>query len=96
TGDNSPCPDIMDHDCRCPQRYSCSDSACEHCQKLPECGEGEELVKLGVLDFAFRCKPCELGTYSNVKNGWCHNWTDCEESGLLTIKQGNSTHNTVC
>ncbi|KAM6191794.1 tumor necrosis factor receptor superfamily member 18 [Sarcoramphus papa] len=96
TGDNSPCHDIEDHDCKCRQGYSCIDSACLYCEKLPECAEGEELVKLGILDFTFKCKPCEIGTYSNVKNGWCRNWTDCESSGFLTIKQGNSTHNAIC
>ncbi|XP_072740190.1 tumor necrosis factor receptor superfamily member 18 [Ciconia boyciana] len=96
TGDNGKCQDTKDHDCRCRQGYSCSDSACLHCTKLPECAEGEELFKLGILDFTFKCKPCETGTYSNVKNGWCRNWTDCESSGFLTMKQGNSTHNAIC
>ncbi|XP_009583159.1 PREDICTED: tumor necrosis factor receptor superfamily member 18 [Fulmarus glacialis] len=96
TGDNSTCQNTEDHDCKCRQGYSCIDSACLYCKKLPECAEGEELVKLGILDFTFKCKPCEIGTYSNVKNGWCRNWTDCESSGFLTIKQGNSTHNAVC
>ncbi|XP_030364116.1 tumor necrosis factor receptor superfamily member 18 [Strigops habroptila] len=96
TGDNSTCQNTQDHDCRCRQGYSCVDSACLYCQKLPECAEGEELVKLGNLDFTFKCKPCEMGTYSNVKNGWCRNWTDCESTGFLTIKQGNSTHNAIC
>ncbi|NWQ81323.1 TNR18 factor, partial [Columbina picui] len=94
-GDN-PCQDIADPDCRCRQGYSCTDRSCNYCTKLPECAEGEELVKLGLIDFTFKCKPCETGTYSNVKNGWCRNWTDCERSGFLTIKQGNSTHNAVC
>uniref|UniRef100_A0A663F147 TNFR-Cys domain-containing protein n=1 Tax=Aquila chrysaetos chrysaetos TaxID=223781 RepID=A0A663F147_AQUCH len=96
TGDNSTCPSIEDHDCKCRQGYSCIDSACLYCKKLPECAEGEELVKIGIFDFTFKCKPCEIGTYSNVKNGWCRNWTDCESSGFLTIKQGNSTHNAIC
>ncbi|XP_063210139.1 tumor necrosis factor receptor superfamily member 18 isoform X2 [Chroicocephalus ridibundus] len=95
-GDNSTCQNVEDPDCKCRQGYSCSDSECLYCEKLPECAEGEELVKLGILDFIFKCKPCEIGTYSNVKNGWCRNWTDCESSGFLTIKQGNSTHNAVC
>ncbi|XP_052648298.1 LOW QUALITY PROTEIN: tumor necrosis factor receptor superfamily member 4-like [Harpia harpyja] len=93
---DSTCPSIEDHDCKCRQGYSCIDSACLYCKKLPECAEGEELVKIGIFDFTFKCKPCEIGTYSNVKNGWCRNWTDCESSGFLTIKQGNSTHNAVC
>ncbi|XP_075629124.1 tumor necrosis factor receptor superfamily member 18 isoform X7 [Balearica regulorum gibbericeps] len=95
-GDDGICQNTQDHECKCRQGYSCTDSACHYCKKLPECAEGEELVKLGVLDFTFKCKPCEIGTYSNVKNGRCHNWTDCESSGFLTIKQGNSTHNAMC
>ncbi|XP_010072739.1 PREDICTED: tumor necrosis factor receptor superfamily member 18 [Pterocles gutturalis] len=94
--DNSPCQKIEDRECKCRQGYSCVDRPCLYCEKLPECGEGEELVKIGSADFTFRCRPCEPGTYSNVKNGWCRNWTDCESFGFLTIKQGNSTHNTVC
>ncbi|XP_061868725.1 tumor necrosis factor receptor superfamily member 4 isoform X2 [Colius striatus] len=96
TGDDGMCQNIEDHECKCRAGYSCIDSACLYCTKLPECAEGEELVKLGNFDFIFKCKPCEIGTYSNVKNGWCRNWTDCENSGFLTIKQGNSTHNAVC
>ncbi|XP_075293718.1 tumor necrosis factor receptor superfamily member 18 isoform X3 [Opisthocomus hoazin] len=96
TGDNGACQNTEDIDCKCRQGYSCTDSACHYCSKLPECAEGEELVKLGILDFTFKCKPCKIGTYSDVKNGWCRNWTECESSGLLTIKRGNSTHNAVC
>ncbi|PKU36628.1 tumor necrosis factor receptor superfamily member 18 [Limosa lapponica baueri] len=75
-GENSTCQNVKDHDCKCRQGYSCVDSVCLYCKKLPECAEGEELVKLGSLDFTFKCKPCEIGTYSNVKNGRCHNWTE--------------------
>ncbi|XP_054250805.1 tumor necrosis factor receptor superfamily member 18 [Indicator indicator] len=96
TGNHSPCPDIKDHDCKCSQGYSCADRACFYCLELPDCEEGEELDRLGTVDFTFQCKPCESGTYSNVKNNWCRNWTDCESSGFLTIKQGNRTHNAVC
>ncbi|XP_010151317.1 PREDICTED: tumor necrosis factor receptor superfamily member 18 [Eurypyga helias] len=90
------CQNAQDHDCKCRQGYSCADRSCLYCTELPECAEGEELLKTGILDFIFQCKPCEIGTYSNVKNGWCRNWTDCESLGFLTIKQGNSTHNAVC
>ncbi|XP_071623310.1 tumor necrosis factor receptor superfamily member 18 isoform X2 [Heliangelus exortis] len=96
TGDNSICQNTEDQDCRCHQGYSCIDHLCLSCQKLPECAEGEQLVKQGILDFTFECKPCETGTYSDMKNGWCQNWTDCESSGFLTVQQGNSTHNAVC
>ncbi|NXE19979.1 TNR18 factor, partial [Ardeotis kori] len=96
TGDNNKCQNVEDHDCKCRQGYSCVDRPCLHCTKLPECAEGEELVKFGLVDFTFKCKPCQTGTYSNVKNGWCNNWTDCESAGFLTIKQGNSTHNAIC
>uniref|UniRef100_A0A8B9SRH6 Tumor necrosis factor receptor superfamily member 18 n=1 Tax=Anas platyrhynchos TaxID=8839 RepID=A0A8B9SRH6_ANAPL len=93
---DKPCAEIKDMDCRCPQGYSCANRACDSCQKLPECAEGEEPFKRGIIDYSFECKPCEIGTYSNVKNSWCQNWTDCEGSGFLTIKRGNKTHNVVC
>ncbi|XP_013049745.3 tumor necrosis factor receptor superfamily member 18 [Anser cygnoides] len=93
---NKPCAEIEDTDCRCPQGYSCANRVCDSCQKLPECAEGEEVVKYGIIDYSFKCKPCEIGTYSNVKNSWCQNWTDCESSGFLTMKRGNRTHNVVC
>ncbi|XP_074970088.1 tumor necrosis factor receptor superfamily member 18 [Phalacrocorax aristotelis] len=95
-GDSNMCQNVKDPDCKCRQGYSCTDKTCLYCTKLPDCAEGEELIKLGFVDFEFRCKPCEMGTYSNVKNGWCRNWTNCESSGFLTVKQGNSTHNAVC
>ncbi|XP_010003567.1 PREDICTED: tumor necrosis factor receptor superfamily member 18 [Chaetura pelagica] len=90
------CQDAKDKVCQCRQGYSCSDTACGYCEKLPECAEGQELVKQGSIDFTFECKPCETGTYSNVKNGWCRNWTDCESFGFVTVKQGNRTHNAEC
>ncbi|NXD10917.1 TNR18 factor, partial [Nothocercus nigrocapillus] len=90
------CVGTEDKDCKCHPGYSCADSSCLHCTKLPECAEGEELVKLGIIDFTFKCEPCKRGTYSNVKNSWCRSWTDCESSGFLTIKPGNRTHNVVC
>uniref|UniRef100_A0A8C0FQU2 TNFR-Cys domain-containing protein n=1 Tax=Bubo bubo TaxID=30461 RepID=A0A8C0FQU2_BUBBB len=96
TGDVSVCQTTGDNDCRCRRGYSCTDSACLYCEKLPDCAEGEELVKLGILDFTFKCKPCETGTYSDVVNGWCRNWTDCESSGFITVKRGNSTHDAIC
>ncbi|NWZ93004.1 TNR18 factor, partial [Nesospiza acunhae] len=50
----------------------------------------------GTLNFRFECKPCENGTYSSSRNSWCHNWTDCESSGFATLREGNSTHDSVC
>ncbi|NXS55816.1 TNR18 factor, partial [Brachypteracias leptosomus] len=85
-----------EQDCRCFPGYSCADSPCSSCTKLPDCSEGQELARIGHIDFSFQCEPCEIGTYSNVRNGWCRNWTDCESSGLVTVRQGNRTHNTVC
>ncbi|NXU47006.1 TNR18 factor, partial [Turnix velox] len=95
-GADGVCASVRDLDCKCKQGYSCSDIACLYCSKLPQCEEGQELVKIGLEDFSFRCKPCETGTYSSAKNGWCHNWTDCESLGFLTLTAGNSTHDAVC
>ncbi|XP_017681187.1 PREDICTED: tumor necrosis factor receptor superfamily member 18 isoform X2 [Lepidothrix coronata] len=93
---NNLCQGIEDHECRCPQGHSCGDNNCLYCRKLPECAEGQELTRIGDTDFTFQCKPCETGTYSSVKNGWCRNWTDCESSGFVTLSRGNSTHNSKC
>ncbi|NXF80330.1 TNR18 factor, partial [Sclerurus mexicanus] len=90
------CQGIEEHDCKCPQGYRCVSESCSYCTKLPECAEGEELLVTGKISFTFECKPCETGTYSNVKNGWCQNWTDCESSGFVTVQRGNSTHNSKC
>ncbi|XP_027513970.1 tumor necrosis factor receptor superfamily member 18 isoform X1 [Corapipo altera] len=95
-GGNSLCQGIEDRDCKCPQGHSCGDNNCLYCRKLPECAEGQELTRIGDTDFTFKCKPCETGTYSSVKNGWCRNWTDCESSGFVTLSRGNSTHNSKC
>lgn len=46
TGDNSPCEETKDIDCKCPQGFSCADRSCTSCKKT-ECPEGKELVKLG-------------------------------------------------
>ncbi|KAM8796408.1 tumor necrosis factor receptor superfamily member 18-like [Eudromia elegans] len=90
------CVDAEDEDCKSHPRRSCADSTCSYCLELPDCAEGEQLVRLGTMDFTFKCEPCKRGTYSNVKNSCCRSWTDCESSGLLTVKPGNRTHNALC
>ncbi|NXO19073.1 TNR18 factor, partial [Oriolus oriolus] len=95
-GKSTPCKEAQDHDCKCPPGHSCADKPCQYCQRLPQCGPGHEPSRSGKTNFLFDCKPCETGTYSNSRNGWCRNWTDCESSGFITLWQGNSTHNSVC
>ncbi|XP_071431825.1 tumor necrosis factor receptor superfamily member 18 isoform X2 [Pithys albifrons albifrons] len=95
-GGNNLCQGIEDHDCKCPSGHRCAEDSCLFCTKVPECAEGEELVRSGKIHYEFRCKPCEVGTYSSVKNGWCQNWTDCESSARVTVLQGNSTHDSRC
>ncbi|NWW76925.1 TNR18 factor, partial [Climacteris rufus] len=95
-GSRSPCEATQDPDCRCPPGQGCGDEPCLFCTRLPLCAPGQELARSGRIDFKFQCKPCEMGTYSNMRNGWCRNWTDCERSGFLTLRPGNSTHNSVC
>ncbi|NXR29141.1 TNR18 factor, partial [Cinclus mexicanus] len=96
TENYSPCTVAQDHDCKCPQGFGCSDEPCQFCRKLPQCEPGEQLERTGAVNFHFECKPCRNGTYSSSRNGWCRNWTDCESSGFITLRAGNSTHNSVC
>ncbi|XP_071305208.1 tumor necrosis factor receptor superfamily member 18 [Agelaius tricolor] len=91
----APC-EAPDLDCRCPPGYSCSGEPCLYCRKLPPCPAGQELSRIGSLNFFFECKPCENGTFSSSGNGWCHNWTNCESRGSVTHREGNSTHDSVC
>ncbi|NXA88653.1 TNR18 factor, partial [Melanocharis versteri] len=95
-GNSTPCAAAKDHDCKCPQGHSCADEPCQFCQRLPRCQPGWEPSRIGTVNFQFECKPCKNGTYSSSSNGWCRNWTDCESSGFLTLREGNSTHNSVC
>ncbi|XP_041332376.1 tumor necrosis factor receptor superfamily member 18 isoform X3 [Pyrgilauda ruficollis] len=96
-GSPAPCQAAQDHDCKCPQGHSCSDKQCQFCMKLPQCQPGWELSRIaGGVNFRFQCKPCENGSYSSSRNSWCRNWTDCESSGFVTLREGNSTHNSVC
>ncbi|OWK53316.1 hypothetical protein RLOC_00000669 [Lonchura striata] len=30
----------------------------------------------GSVNFHFECKPCENGTYSSSRGGWCRSWTE--------------------
>ncbi|KAM4758685.1 tumor necrosis factor receptor superfamily member 18-like [Cyanocitta cristata] len=72
------------------------DRTCQYCQRVPRCEPGHEPTRIGNINFQFECKPCETGTYSSSRNGWCRNWTDCESSGFITLQEGNSTHNSMC
>ncbi|NXM37929.1 TNR18 factor, partial [Gymnorhina tibicen] len=85
-----PCAEAQDPDCRCPPGFGCADEPCQFCREVPACQPGR------IIDFEFECKPCETGTYSSGRNGWCRNWTDCESSGFITLREGNSTHNSLC
>ncbi|EMP25995.1 Tumor necrosis factor receptor superfamily member 18 [Chelonia mydas] len=50
----------------------------------------------GTDHFKFTCEPCKNGTYSDTLNSCCRPWTNCESSGLRTIRPGNRTHNVEC
>ncbi|NWH94662.1 TNR18 factor, partial [Aegithalos caudatus] len=91
-----PCGETQDHDCKCPPGHGCSDVDCLSCLSLPRCEPGSEPARIGIVDFRFECKPCGNGTYSSSRNSWCRNWTDCESNGFVTLRAGNSTHNSVC
>ncbi|NWT23325.1 TNR18 factor, partial [Cardinalis cardinalis] len=94
-GNPAPC-EAPDLDCKCPPGHSCSGDPCQFCRKLPQCPAGQELSRTGTLNFRFECKLCKNGTYSSSRNSWCHNWTDCESRGSVTLREGNSTHDSVC
>ncbi|NXO68958.1 TNR18 factor, partial [Phainopepla nitens] len=91
-----PCEAAKDHDCKCPPGHGCSDEPCQFCQELPRCEPGYQPARKGMVNFDLECKPCENGSYSSSRNSWCRNWTDCESSGFVTLRAGNSTHNSVC
>ncbi|NXB36206.1 TNR18 factor, partial [Eulacestoma nigropectus] len=95
-GSSTPCEEAQDHDCKCPPEHSCADEPCQYCLRLPQCEPGHEPTRIGKVNFLFKCKPCENGTYSSSRNSWCRNWTDCESSGFIILREGNSTHNSVC
>ncbi|XP_032935797.1 tumor necrosis factor receptor superfamily member 18 [Catharus ustulatus] len=94
--DPSPCAATNDHDCKCPEGFGCADKGCQFCQSLPQCGPGYEPNRSGAVNFHFECKRCESGTFSSSRNSRCRNWTDCESRGLMTLRAGNSTHDSVC
>ncbi|NXD42444.1 TNR18 factor, partial [Copsychus sechellarum] len=94
-GDSTPCA-APDHDCKCPEGFGCADKPCQYCQRQPRCEPGWEPHRSGKENFLFECKPCENGSYSSSRNSQCRNWTDCESSGYVTLRAGNSTHNSLC
>ncbi|XP_015503450.1 tumor necrosis factor receptor superfamily member 18 [Parus major] len=95
-GNPEPCEAARDPDCKCPLGYSCADEPCQFCQELPRCEPGWEPSRIGTVNFQFGCEPCQNGSYSSSRNSWCRNWTDCESSGFIMLRAGNSTHNSVC
>ncbi|XP_007070264.2 tumor necrosis factor receptor superfamily member 18 [Chelonia mydas] len=95
-GLSDPCPDILKPTCKCSPGYQCSNLPCTTCGPLPQCKAGTELNKSGTDHFKFTCEPCKNGTYSDTLNSCCRPWTNCESSGLRTIRPGNRTHNVEC
>ncbi|XP_063273614.1 tumor necrosis factor receptor superfamily member 18 [Prinia subflava] len=94
--DPQPCEAAQDLECKCPPGHGCSDESCVSCAALPPCQPGWEPERIGLMRFQFKCKPCQNGTYSSSRSSWCRNWTDCASSGFITLRAGNSTHNSVC
>ncbi|NWH39892.1 TNR18 factor, partial [Chloropsis hardwickii] len=94
--DPMPCPAARDPDCKCPDGHSCADQPCQFCQRLPQCQPGWEPRRIGEVNYHFDCQRCRNGTYSSSRNSWCRNWTDCESRGFITLREGNSTHNSMC
>ncbi|NXH49264.1 TNR18 factor, partial [Dicaeum eximium] len=95
-GNPTPCEAAQDPDCKCPPGHGCADEPCQFCRELPRCGAGWELSRIGTVNFQFECQPCRNGSYSSSSNSRCRTWTDCESSGFVTLREGNSTHNSVC
>ncbi|NXD03942.1 TNR18 factor, partial [Certhia familiaris] len=87
---------IPDPDCKCPRGFGCSDEPCQYCQRVPSCEPGWETHRIGRVNFQFECRRCANGSYSSSRDSRCRNWTDCESSGFLTLREGNSTHNSIC
>ncbi|RLV85333.1 hypothetical protein DV515_00016070 [Chloebia gouldiae] len=75
-GSPAPCGAAQHRDCKCPPGHSCADEPCQFCRALPRCPPGHEPTRIGPVNFQFECKPCENGTYSSSRGGWCHNWTE--------------------
>ncbi|NXL19484.1 TNR5 factor, partial [Setophaga kirtlandii] len=94
-GNPKPCED-PDLDCKCPPGHGCNGDPCQYCVKLPPCPAGSELGRTGYQNFGFECKPCENGTFSSGGNSWCHNWTNCESRGSVTLRAGSSTRDNEC
>ncbi|KAM7139212.1 tumor necrosis factor receptor superfamily member 18 [Macrochelys suwanniensis] len=90
------CPDILKPACKCKPGHQCVNLPCTTCNPLPQCKAGTELNKSGTDHFKFTCDPCKNGTYSDTLNSCCRPWTNCESSGLRTIRPGNRTHNVEC
>ncbi|TRZ06613.1 hypothetical protein HGM15179_020494, partial [Zosterops borbonicus] len=91
-----PCEGVADPQCRCPPGSSCGDENCLSCKWVPRCKPGWEPHSTGITHYSFGCRRCGNGSYSGPRNSWCRNWTDCESNGFVTLRAGNSTHNSVC
>ncbi|XP_077644364.1 tumor necrosis factor receptor superfamily member 18 [Lonchura striata] len=92
----APCGAAQDPDCKCPPGHGCAGEPCQFCRALPRCPPGREPTRIGSVNFHFECKPCENGTYSSSRGGWCRSWTDCGSRGLVTLRLGNSSQDSEC
>nr|XP_031362550.1 tumor necrosis factor receptor superfamily member 18 [Lonchura striata domestica] len=92
----APCGAAQDPDCKCPPGHGCAGEPCQFCRALPRCPPGREPARIGSVNFHFECKPCENGTYSSSRGGWCRSWTDCGSRGLVTLRLGNSSQDSEC
>ncbi|XP_021564243.1 tumor necrosis factor receptor superfamily member 18, partial [Carlito syrichta] len=83
-------------DCVCVQpEFHCGDPQCQSCSHHP-CPPGQQVRPQGQFKFGFECVDCATGTFSSGRDGHCKPWTDCTQSGFLTVFPGNKTHNALC
>ncbi|KAJ8258862.1 hypothetical protein COCON_G00178740 [Conger conger] len=89
----SECSNTQNSNCSCHKGFLCISPECDVCQKEVICPRGHQLTKTGNYQYAYYCKPCPDGMYSDTEGGVCKPLQRCDQE---TIFPGNKTHNSKC
>ncbi|XP_041649465.1 tumor necrosis factor receptor superfamily member 5 [Cheilinus undulatus] len=84
--------------CECVPGFICSNTQCDHCQKVKFCSLGQGVKKQATRTNDTVCGVCEEGTFSNVTDfhSPCQTHTRCEDLGRLVKTPGTRTADAVC
>nr|XP_033770187.1 tumor necrosis factor receptor superfamily member 5 isoform X2 [Geotrypetes seraphini] len=84
--------------CDCEAGRHCSSEECATCVKNTPCAPGYGVIQEATQSSDTKCQPCPTGTFSDISSSVkpCHNFTRCENLGMVEKESGTSSSDVIC